>query len=186
MLAKYATMSSKSKTKGSNFERAYSAFLSELFGSPFIRVPNSGAFVGGKNIVRKAKLDENQAKTFKGDIIAPDTWVNWNCECKSYADFPFHQLFSGEVKILDTWIEQCLVVADENDFSFIAFKINRKGTFIAVKKYHADMKFINNFTYNSEKNGEWIIMDSSEFWQMNADVVRSVCEELKEKSKINA
>lgn len=169
-------MSSKSKTKGSNFERAYSSFLTELFDSPFIRVPHSGAFIGGKNVVRKSKLDDNQAKTFKGDIIAPDTWVNWSCECKSYADFPFHQLFTGEVKILDTWIEQCLAVADENDFSFIAFKINRKGTFVVVKKYHDDMKFINSFTYNSEKSGEWMIMDSNEFWRLNADIVRSLCE----------
>lgn len=176
-------MPSKSKSKGSSFERTYATFLSNTFGSPFIRVPNSGAFIGGKNNVRKSRLDENQAKTFKGDIIAPDTWMNWNCECKSYADFPFHQLLSGNVKVLDSWIEQCMAVADDGDFSFIAFKISRKGTFVAVKNCHEGLTFSNKMVYNNSKFGEWIITDSDSFWKLNTGIIENICKAPRQASK---
>ena len=168
-------MSSKSKTKGSNFERAYSKFLSVLFNDSFHRVPGSGAMVGGKNAVRKGVLNENQAKTFKGDINAPDNWTRWCCECKSYADFPFHQLLSGSVKVLDTWIEQCMAAADDGDFSFIAFKISRKGQFVAVKNCHEGLTFANHVAYNNTRFGEWIITDSDSFWKLNADTIEKIC-----------
>ena len=85
-------MASKSKTKGKGFEREVCNILSELYNDNFERVPHSGAFVGGQNAVRKSTLTENQIKAFKGDIIPPDHWNYFNCECKNYADFPFHHL----------------------------------------------------------------------------------------------
>ena len=48
----------KSKTKGKTWERDVVLFLSELYKQSFIRVPNSGAYVGGKNEYRKAYLSE--------------------------------------------------------------------------------------------------------------------------------
>ena len=172
-------MASKSKTKGSTHERAYSNFLTKLFKQPFARVPNSGAYTGGANSFRKARLDENQAKTFKGDIIPPDNWIKWCCECKNYAEFPFHQLWSGDVKILDTWIAQCIAASDERDFSFIAFKISRKGQFVAVKNSHEVLKYDNYFRYSNPQSGEWIIMDSDRFWQLNAETVKTICQAVK-------
>ena len=65
-------MSSKSKTKGNNFEREISTYLSDLYGLSFLRVPNSGAYVGGLNAQRRATLAAGQIKTFRGDIIPPD------------------------------------------------------------------------------------------------------------------
>ena len=56
----------------------------------FVRVPNSGAYIGGSNFHRATNLSEGQVRGFKGDIIPPDNWKYFNCECKSYADFPFH------------------------------------------------------------------------------------------------
>lgn len=168
-------MPSKSRIKGSNFERDYARFLSDLYQDSFHRVPGSGAYVGGRNVVRKDTLNENQAKTFKGDINAPDDWVRFNSELKSYADFPFHQLISGNVKLLDGWIEQCMQVAADNDFSFVAFKINRKGTFVAVKNSHEGLTFDNYFCYNSIKFGEWIITDSDAFWKTNKDIIKNIC-----------
>ena len=41
-------MSKKSKQKGKSWERDVCIFLSELYSDSFIRVPNSGAYVGGK------------------------------------------------------------------------------------------------------------------------------------------
>ena len=40
-------MTNKSKTKGKTWEREVVLFLSELYKESFIRVPNSGAYVGG-------------------------------------------------------------------------------------------------------------------------------------------
>jgi hypothetical protein len=39
------------------------------------------------NAHRKQYLSEGQIKSFKGDIIPPDTWNKFNAEAKSYADF---------------------------------------------------------------------------------------------------
>ena len=53
-------MSNKSKNKGKSWERDVCNFLSELYNQSFIRVPNSGAFVGGKNEFRKETLSTEQ------------------------------------------------------------------------------------------------------------------------------
>ena len=58
-------MSSKSKTKGNNFEREISTYLSELYGLSFLRVPNSGAYVGALNAQRQATMDAGTIAGFK-------------------------------------------------------------------------------------------------------------------------
>ena len=73
-------MGSKSKTKGSSWEREVATHLSELYKASFIRVPNSGAYIGGKNTVRKEFLHEGQIRMMKGDIIPPGNWKYFNCE----------------------------------------------------------------------------------------------------------
>ena len=75
-------MTSKSKNKGKGFERDVCKILGKIYGDNFERVPHSGAFVGGVNAARKSTLTENQIKAFKGDIIPPDHWKHFNCECK--------------------------------------------------------------------------------------------------------
>lgn len=51
-------MPSKSKTKGSSFEREIAVYLSNLYKESFVRVPNSGAYTGGNNSHRKEFLHE--------------------------------------------------------------------------------------------------------------------------------
>ena len=126
-------MTSPSKVKGNSFERQTAQFLSKLYGESFIRAPGSGAYVGGNNQHRKQFLHEGQIRNFKGDIVPGQSFPKMNAECKSYKDFPFHQLFTGTVKILESWIGQCMDVADPGDFNIIIMKFNRKGTFVAVK-----------------------------------------------------
>ena len=99
-----------------------------------------------------------------------------NAECKSYKDFPFHQLFTGTVKILESWIGQCMDVADPGDFNIIIMKFNRKGTFVAVKLENAEnLQFVRHINYGSEKHDHWIIMDHDTFWDLNADAVKGLC-----------
>ena len=94
-------MTSKSKSKGKSWERDVCVFLSKLYNDSFIRVPNSGAYTGGKNEFRKEYLTDEQIKLSRGDIIPPSSFCNFVVEAKNYAEFPFHQL----VKKAKTYIQ---------------------------------------------------------------------------------
>jgi hypothetical protein len=170
-------MTSASKAKGNSFERQTADFLTELYGEKFIRAPGSGAYVGGKNNFRKQFLHEGQIRNFKGDIVPGESFPRLNAECKSYKDFPFHQLFSGSVKILDSWIDQCLDAADDGDFNIIFMKFNRKGKFVAVQAQPTTSPLIytRHFNYTSGLRGHWMIMDHDMFWELNSDPVKQLC-----------
>ena len=170
-------MTSPSKAKGNSFERQTADFLTKLYGEKFIRAPGSGAYTGGKNTVRKQFLHEGQIRSFKGDIVPGQSFPMLNAECKSYQDFPFHQLFSGSVKILDSWIQQCADAADPGDFNIIFMKFNRKGTYIAVEAQpnNTDLVFTRHFNYTSGINGHWMIMQHDLFWELNSDTVKTLC-----------
>ena len=170
-------MPSPSKAKGNSFERVTADFLTDLYGEKFIRAPGSGAYVGGKNTHRKQLLHEGQIRNFKGDIVPGQSFPKLNIECKSYKDFPFHQLFSGHVKVLDAWIEQCMDVADPGDFSIIIMKFNRKGTYVAfdLTETTQDLATVRFLNYGSKKHGHWIVMDHDTFWELNAVAVKELC-----------
>lgn len=167
-------MPSPSKSKGNSFERQTADFLTALYGEKFIRVPGSGAYVGGKNTHRKQVLHEGQIRNFKGDIVPGQSFPKMNAECKSYKDFPFHQLFQGTVKILESWIDQCMDVADPGDFNILFMKFNRKGTFVAVP-FDCPVQFVRHINYGSIKNGHWGIMDHDTFFELNSDQVKILC-----------
>jgi hypothetical protein len=164
-------MPSASKNKGSSFEREVAKFLSDLYGESFIRAPGSGAYVGGKNQARKQFLHEGQIRSFKGDIVPGQTFNKFNAECKNYAEFPFHQLFTGECKTLDGWIEQMMDVAEEGDMNILFIKITRKGKFVVVptnKTWVTDQFF----HYSSKDFGDWIIIDYDHFFKHNKDLLK--------------
>lgn len=170
-------MTSPSKAKGNSFERQTADFLTNLYGEKFIRAPGSGAYVGGKNTHRKQMLHEGQIRNFKGDIVPGQSFPKMNAECKSYKEFPFHQLFQGEVKLLESWIDQCMDVADEGDFNIIFMKFNRKGTYVAIQAQpnQTDLFFTRHFNYASKKHSHWFIMDHDLFFELNADTVKALC-----------
>ncbi len=170
-------MTSPQKAKGSSWEREVAKFLTDLYQESFIRAPGSGAYVGGSNQIRKEFLHEGQIRNFKGDIVPGQSFPRLNAECKSYANFPFHQLFQGTVKQLDKWMEQCLDVADEGDFNILFMKFNRKGTYIAVQTHQGtqNIQLSRHFTYGSENHGNWIIMDFKEFFKLNSETVKELC-----------
>lgn len=170
-------MPSPQKAKGSSWERDVAKFLTELYGESFIRAPGSGAYVGGINSARKQFLHEGQIRSFKGDIVPGESFPKFNAECKSYADFPFHQLFQGQVKILEEWIEQCMSVADKGDFSILFMKFNRKGKYVAVRAQpnHTPLLFTRHFNYGSFNHGHWFIMDMDLFFELNLDKVKELC-----------
>jgi hypothetical protein len=170
-------MPSPSKAKGNSFERVTADFLTNLYNEKFIRAPGSGAYVGGKNTHRKQLLHEGQIRNFKGDIVPGQNFPKLNAECKSYKDFPFHQLFSGSVKILDTWIDQCMDVADPGDFNIIFMKFNRKGLYVATESKNIPELAVENYiTYSSKNNGDWIFIEFDKFFELNTDAVKKLCQ----------
>ncbi len=165
-------MPSPSKNKGSSFEREVANFLSSLYDESFIRAPGSGAYVGGKNQARKQFLDEGQIRSFKGDIVPGKSFARFNAECKSYQDFPFHQLYSGDCKVLDGWIGQMMDVAEEGDLNILFMKFNRKGKFVVVQ---SDKKtwVTDQFTYYTSKAyGDWLLIEFDHFFKHNKDLLK--------------
>lgn len=165
-------MPSPSKNKGSSFEREVAQFLTKTYSESFIRAPGSGAYVGGKNQSRKEFLHEGQIRSFKGDIVPGETFKHFNAECKNYGEFPFHLLPTGECKVLNSWLDQLLAVADEKDCNILFMKITRKGKYVAVESKYTWVA--DNFIhYRSESSGEWIIMDFDHFFRLNKDLLKA-------------
>jgi len=161
---------SKSKNKGKRGERELTTLMSELFGGSWVRVPNSGAAVGGSNAFRRQTLSETQVRSAKGDIIPPDHMPKIVLECKSYDNLRFHQLIQPDgCKQLDEWIYQTLDAVDENDVWFLTFKIDRLGWFICFSN-HSDFIVENHCIYKN-----YIVTDMMSFLTANKDVILRLC-----------
>lgn len=128
-------MANRQKEKGKGVEREFAKIFTEVFESNFQRVPNSGAFIGGKNVERISQLTTNQTNLFKGDIIPPDHLSNLILECKGRKTFAFNLLFDDN-KELNSWIEQVEVdykAVNEKGLYFILIKINNLGYFVCYR-----------------------------------------------------
>ena len=163
-------MPSKSKAKGNAWELEVAKFLSVTYNESFLRIPSSGAFVGGKNNFRKSTIDASQLQGKKGDIHPPEAWKHWNIECKSYADFPFHQLWTSDVKILDSWIAQQHDVEDKGDLNLILIKISRKDKWVV---YQEGLGFVSDRSIHYKG---WFFTSWDDFWskQLNLDLVKKL------------
>lgn len=162
-------MTSPQKAKGNHFERTVANHLTEVFQLNFERVPNSGAFTGGKNISRYSKLTESQKLIYDGDILMPEQLGNIKIECKSYKDFAFHNLLSSNA-LLDTWIDQARV-----DFKLwlLIFKINNKGSFVVMDRtMWKSVRYSDN--YANYKSNYVIPYDG--FFEENKDVLLKMSE----------
>lgn len=164
-------MSSKSKTKGSSWEREVCKILSDNLGGSFIRSNNSGAFIGGKNSQRKNLLEKNQVRNMKGDIVPPDNLSKLNIEAKNYNDIAFHQIINGNCKQLDEWIEQTELPSDEHDLNLIIFKITRKGSWIVFPSSYESHFSLNSYCVYKNSKNDYIVTDFIKFIEDNKDVI---------------
>ena len=166
------SMTSPQKAKGSGFEREIAKYLSDKYGESFIRAPGSGAYVGGKNQSRTEFLHEGQIRSFKGDIVPGQSFSKMNIECKFYADFPFHLLLTGDCKVIDTWIDQLMDVADPGDINLLFMKFNRKGRYVCVQSKFTWLA--DNFVYyTSKKHGDWTIFEFDSFFESNSELLKT-------------
>lgn len=130
-----------SKTKGKTGERYFADKLSEASGKSFIRVPNSGAFVGQSNRDRLKLLSRTQSIISLGDIICPEELKNYYIfECKNYKDLDFHNLINpnGSRQLL-AWLDEMLydvesavtfIKSNRPIVGFLCIKITNKGNWI--------------------------------------------------------
>jgi len=175
-------MTSPQKAKGSGFEREIAKYLTDTYGESFIRAPGSGAYVGGKNQVRKEVLHEGQIRSFKGDVVPGLSFSKMNIECKFYADFPFHLLLTGDCKVIDGWLGQLMDVADPKDINILFMKFNRKGRYVAVE---SKLTWISdNFLYyTSKEHGDWTIFEFDAFFKHNTHLLKTYSASIDTKSK---
>lgn len=174
-------MTSKQKAKGNAWENEICKFLGATLGGNFQRVPNSGAYMGGKNVFRKEFLSDGQQRAAKGDLIPPDDLNKLNIEAKNYADIAFHQIIDGGCKQLDAWIDQTEDPADPGDFSLTIFKITRKGSWVAFKSENLDKLDMTGLSYvtyrksfDTEAACDYIIVSHEKFFVQNKAAVRKL------------
>lgn len=157
----------KSKSKGKNGERELCSIFKKHFGENynFMRVPNSGSYLGGLNSTNIDKMESSHINLLQGDLIMPDDFKNILVEVKYYRDFSFHSLINSNKNFLfDSWIEQILKT-NNNKIWFLCIKINRKGWFISFDNSLKDKFILNNYIkYKSSVNNvECIITDLENF-----------------------
>lgn len=90
-------------------------------------------------------------------------------------DFPFHQLFTGTIIQLETWLNQLSASADAGDVNLLIMKFNRKGKFVAFnfdEPRDYPLFVDRHFLYQSENLGTWAIMAFDTFWQLNKDSIK--------------
>lgn len=140
------------KNKGKAGERYFANLLSDITGKSFIRIPNSGAFIGKQNRERIRKISQGQLTAALGDIQNPDSLkYQFIWESKFYKDFPFHKMMTEKLPAQMTeWLDEVLYDTETSlqtldkrpKVPFLCIKINRRGSFIvgnygAFSIYHS-------------------------------------------------
>jgi hypothetical protein len=172
-------MTSASKAKGNSWERECAKILSNVFGYHFERNKNgSGAFTGGKNANRREYLSETQLLSFMADVMPPTEMKKMCVECKFYKEFPFHHfLINKSIPDLDDWIGQQYDAIEKDSFWFIAFKINRVGSYIVIPsdecEFIKDDKFSHSLYYYEGR--EFIVTEFEDFITRYKDEIFKKC-----------
>jgi hypothetical protein len=81
-------------------------------------------------------------------------------------------MLTGSCKILDTWIEQLMAVAEEDDCNILFMKFNRKGRYVAVQ---AKYTWVTDYFiyYSSTKVGDWVFIEFDTFFENNKDLFKA-------------
>lgn len=123
-----------SKAKGSSAERDIAKLFSTHLGGSFTKSISSGAFIGGKNSIRKENLSESQIRSLKSDIYPPDEYTRLVTEVKFYKELDF--AYSAYVGVPNTlisgWLKELDYDCDDNDVGVLCFRTNRQPWSIAI------------------------------------------------------
>jgi hypothetical protein len=158
-----------SKQKGNAGELELCKIMQGIFGGNWNRSCGSGAYIGRSNSFRKQTMNEAHIRTMTADIIPAEHMSKAVIESKSYADFPYHQLYMNDsVAVLDGWIEQAWGDATGDLFPILAFKINRKGWSVCVDAKH-DWVLGNHVKYKDK-----IVAELKTFLQNNKEQIETL------------
>jgi hypothetical protein len=165
-------MPTKGKTKGNSGELKIAKFLTTLFESQFMRVPNSGAALGGSNAGRRNLMSKETQRLFKGDIVPPSHLNKMVIESKFYAQFPFEKLSrDSRIAQLDDWIDQAATSADVDDIWFLVVRINRKGSFVLFDRRHMNQFEVQNHSIYFD----YVWCDFESFFSRNKQKIAELC-----------
>jgi hypothetical protein len=164
-------MPSKGKAKGNQGELKIAKFLTETFGAKFMRVPNSGAYLGGGNAHRKLLMDDVQINYFKSDIIPPHHMRKLVIESKFYKSFPFEKLAGNDrITQLESWIKQILTTVDADDMWVLVVRINHKGSWACF-----DAKWLPHLQVgNHVRHFEYVWCDFESLFTRNRDQILNI------------
>jgi len=155
---------SKGKAKGNSWERQLAGIFNDIFGLPFQRVPNSGAFLGGSNASRRMGLDANQERIMTGDLIVPEQLSHCSFECKFYKSFDYHLLYKQN-KQFEDWIQQAKDGCNINQIWFLCIKANRRDPIVAAESVMLYETFSHlNFTSYRYQDSQIYIADLKSFF----------------------
>lgn len=164
-------MPAKGKAKGNTGELKIAKYLTETFGAKFMRVPNSGAYVGGANSHRKLSMDAQQINYFKSDIIPPSHMHKLVIESKFYKEFPFEKLAGNDrIPKLEGWIKQTLDTVDADDMWVLVVRINHKGSWACF-----DVKWLPELDVgNHVRHFEYVWCDFENLFKQNKDQILKI------------
>ena len=146
--------------------------MTELYGESFTRVPYSGAFVGGSNIVRTETLSESQTRGFKGDIIPGPSFPKLVIEAKNYAEFSWANMALRKPNAqLDEWISQAQESCEPGDKWLLIVKITRQGQFVLWDHQNWRMPSLDIYGCNFYKTYNY--MEFEEFWKTHANTIKT-------------
>ncbi|OQA94337.1 MAG: hypothetical protein BWY22_02533 [Bacteroidetes bacterium ADurb.Bin217] len=167
----------RNKNKGKTWERELATHLSKITGKSFIRVPNSGSYIGKSNIFRAETLSTEQIGMFEGDIITPKEWDHVRFECKFYKKISWNNLwqFDGD-KELNEWIQQA--EQGTRPYWFLCFKINNIGKFVVFPAHQSFYRFSSHLIYTPKSikctYTPCFIVSMDSFFENNINIIEEL------------
>lgn len=168
-------MANRNKEIGKSFEREVCDAFHKATGLNFQRVPNSGSFIGGRNVVRMDTMSENQIGLMRGDIIPPKEYPNLIIECKKRKSFSFHLLFHDD-KDLNSWIKQVEVDfnAGGKGIWLLVFKVNNRGMYVVWNGHRFKLTCTDNSLIYQLDHVNYLVHRFDERWLAgNLDAIRT-------------
>jgi len=148
-----------SQRKGKAYEREVANFLSSLGLGKFIRTPQSGGYVGGKNKIRTQELQDEVLRKFKGDIIPPPS-IPIVIECKSHAPKRFNiKTLLTQNTLIDNWLQN---LQDETNY-LLFLKLTRIGQLIFFPSHLAPQTSTPYLLYKTAKTAPHYVYEITHF-----------------------
>lgn len=149
-----------SKSKGNRFERNVVELLDAKF-SPlhFRRSSQSGAILGGKNVMHLHRYSTNIADQYTGDIVCINGVFGYSLECKSYKEPDSLNKILQNTSRINTWFSQCFTdSAKTGKKPLLIFTYNHHPIYSATFKSNLSSIPTNHFVVKLEDHKDDVIV----------------------------